>query len=547
MTKKEYKELLERYKLRTAEINKATIESIVKETPAAQEARVKHLLKPENYAEFFNYYFGKETPIPLADSDCAWFHKAVYKDLFTQNFITLFNLIYRGGAKSTHANLGYPFGLKQSGLAKFFLTVGANELRAMMLLQDLQVQFEANNRIIKDFGLQKTYGSWAEGQFETTDRCTFMALGIDQPFRGLRANGNRLDYASIDDIEDKKRALNTSLVAEYADKVTGDIQGAFGKNSERTIINNNYFVENGFIAALLKKKGFNFKKSVDTKKNQVITEKYSKVYLVNLTTKYYTDIEANPNSPDWEPSWKERMSREDCLRKIEQYRNDRATLSNEFYNTPIKVGKRIKDTMIRMVKPKPYSAYLCIIGNWDFAYSTTACYKAMATLGVSDYGLTVLDLFCRQAATIDEALEYHYRRANSIQKKNGATLFFYDASVAQEAVYSQTILRAARKHKSSVIPLPQKSTTDKFTKIDTVLVGALLSGILDFSEELDKNPDWSDAKEQMLNFEKGSNFPVDFPDALTDAIIQAQNYITVEEDEDSATKPIFGKRKQGGY
>ncbi|MDY0207941.1 MAG: hypothetical protein RBR82_15155 [Pseudomonas sp.] len=544
MTKKEYKDLLERYKIRTQEINRATIESIVKETPAAQEARIARLLKPDNYGEFFNYYFGMDTPIPLADSDCAWFHKDVYKDLYSQPFITLFNLIYRGGAKSTHANLGYPFALKQSKLAKFFLTVGANELRAMMLLQDMQVQFEANNRIIKDFGLQKAYGSWAEGQFQTTDRCNFMALGIDQPFRGLRANGNRLDYTSIDDIEDKKRALNTSLVNEYADKVTGDIQGAFGKKSERTIINNNYFVEKGFIAALLKKKGFNFKK-VDTRKNQVITEKYSKVYLVNLTTKYYSEIEANPDSPHWKPSWEERVSRADCLRKIEQYKNDRATLSNEFYNTPIKVGKRIKESMIRMVKPKPFSAYLCIIGNWDLAYSTTACYKALATLGVSDYGLTVIDLFCRQSASIDEAMEYHYKRANQIIKLNGAVLFYYDASVAQEAVYSQTILRAARKHKSCVIPLPQKSTTDKYTKIDTVLVGALLSGVLDFSEDLDKNPDWGEAKEQLLNFEKGSKFPVDFPDALADAILQAQGYISMGEDED--TKPTFGKRKIGGY
>jgi hypothetical protein len=179
MTKAEFKDLLERFRQRTEFVNRCTVETLIGEAPEVQAARIESLFKPENYGLMFNYYFGKDTPIPLADSDCAWFHIDVYKQLYTQPYITLFNLVFRGGAKSTHSNLGYPLGLKQSGLAKFFLVVGANEYRAKLLLQDLQIQFESNNRIIKDFGVQKEYGSWADGQFESTDKCTFMALGID--------------------------------------------------------------------------------------------------------------------------------------------------------------------------------------------------------------------------------------------------------------------------------------------------------------------------------------------------------------------------------
>ncbi|MDR2423375.1 MAG: hypothetical protein LBD59_01450, partial [Prevotellaceae bacterium] len=167
MTKKEIAELEKRFLERSQFVYKATLETLDRETPEQQEARIKRLLKPQNYGEFFNYYFGKDTPVPLADCDCAWYHTDVYKQLYDKPFITLFNLIFRGGAKSTHANLGYPFALKQAGLAKFFLVVGANELRAAMLLQDLQVQFECNNRIINDFGTQKLGGSWADGQFQT--------------------------------------------------------------------------------------------------------------------------------------------------------------------------------------------------------------------------------------------------------------------------------------------------------------------------------------------------------------------------------------------
>lgn len=544
LSKSDLKQLIERYHERTRAINKATISSIIQETPEAQQERIKYLLKPENYNEFFGYYFGKDTPQPLADSDCSWYHVDVYNDLYKKAFLTLFNLIHRGGAKSTHANLGYIFGLKQSELAKFFLVVGANETRSAMLLQDLQVQFEANNRIIKDFGTQKAYGSWADGQFETNDKCTFMALGIDQPFRGLRANGVRVEYASIDDVEDMKRTLNKQLIREYADKITGDIQGAFSINSERMIINNNYFVEGGIIGTLAKRKGFDLRK-MDTKHRIVKKEKHAHLYLVNLTDLHYKDIQANPEV-DFKPEWP-RFSREYCLRKIDQYKHDEASLSNEYYNTPIKAGKRIKDTMIKMVKPRAIKDYILILGNWDFAYTDTACYRALATVGVHATGMTVIDLFCRQV-DMKPALDYHFARGKAIIKVNPSTVFYYDGAVAQEAVHGPVILREAVHTKDfAVIPMPQKSGTDKHNKIDTVLVSALTSGALDFSEELEKNPDWEEAKAQMLNFEKGGKYPIDFPDALTDAIIQiTANYGGLEQ-EDELQKPVFGKRKPKGY
>lgn len=544
MTKKEFRDLLDRYKLRSQEINRSTIESIIDESPDVQEARIKHLLKPENYGLFFNYYFGKDTPIPLADSDCAWFHNDVYKQLYYNDFITLFNLIFRGGAKSTHANLGYPFALKQSKIAKFFLTVGANELRAAMLLQDLQVQFESNNRIIKDFGLQKSYGSWAEGQFETTDRCTFMALGIDQPFRGLRANGVRLEYASIDDIEDKKRALNTSLVNEYVEKVTGDIQGAFSKTSERTIINNNFFVDNGFIATLLKKKGYNPKK-FKTTENFIKREKYSQVYLINLTTKYFQFVEANQNSPDWKPSW-DRYSREDCLRKIEQYKSDKATLSNEYYNTPIKIGKLFKAEQVKFVKPKKLDEYELLVGFWDFSYTQQGDTKAFALIGCDVKGYTVLDVFCRNC-DISEALIYHFTNTIRWFKVNPSMVVFYDANVSQQAIYEPVLIQASQKYRSMIVPLPVHNSTDKFIKISTILGNAFSSGKLFFSEKIQENPDWEEASHQLFSFEKGSKIHDDFPDALSECVRQAQLLYSMDSDDTLNTKPVIGKRKRGGY
>jgi len=545
MTKRELQELRDRYIQQSNLIRKSTIDSIIKETDTEQEKRVKMLLEPKNYGLLFDYYFGKETPIPLADSPCAWYHIDVYRELYSKNYLTLFNLIFRGGAKSTHANLGYPFGLKQSNLAKFFLVVGQNELRAAMLLQDLQAQFENNERIMRDFGSQKTYGSWADGQFETTDRCTFMALGIDQPFRGLRANGVRLEYASIDDVEDMKRSLNTSLIQEYCNKITGDIQGAFSKNSERTIINNNFFVNNGIIETLLKRKGFDVKK-FKTTENFVKREKYSTVFLVNLTTKYYQEIEANPDAK-WEPSWKERYTKEDCLRKIEQYKNDKATLSNEFYNTPVKVGRLFKPEKIKWVKPRPLKEYDLIVNFWDFSYSAQGDTKANVSIGCRPDGLTVLNLFCKNC-DIADALQYHFSNIYTMFKENCNVVSFYDANVSQKSIYEPVLIAAAQKYKSNFIPLPAHNPTDKYIKISTILGSAFGNGRIAFSEDVQNSPDWDEASHQLFSFEKGSKIHDDFPDALSECVRQAQLLYAIMPDGDpEISKPVFGKRKRGGY
>lgn len=540
LSKSDMKALLERYQQRTAAIRKASADDLVKESDDQREKRIKHLLLPKNYAEFFDYYFGPGSSIPLSDHPSAPFHVDIYKDLYNKDFITLFNLIFRGGAKSTHGNLGYPFALKQSGKARFFLVVGANEKRAAMLLQDLQLQLEHNRRIIDDFGTQKSYGDWADGQFETTDRCTFMSLGIDQPARGLRANGVRLEYVSIDDVEDPKRAMNTDLCQEYANKVTGDIQGAFSLTSERTIINNNYFVEGGFISELLKRKGFDMRR-IDTRHNNIIRHQLAHLYQINLTDKYYTEV--SDSSDDWHPSW-DRFSRDYCLRKIDSLANDKATLSNEYYNTPIKVGKLFKPSMIRWVKPLPLDQYDLIVEFWDFSYSAKGDTKAMARIGCKGARMTLLDIFCRNC-DIDTALQECFAGGKAVIRLNQSYLTLYDANVAQQTIYEPVLADAAARFNSSLIPQPTHNTTDKYIKISTTLGAALMGGQLFFSESIQNHPDWNEASHQLFSFEKGSKVHDDFPDALAEAVGNARaNYSG--EYSGASFKPIIGNRKRNG-
>ncbi|MBQ8703392.1 MAG: hypothetical protein IJ524_03325 [Bacteroidales bacterium] len=539
LSKKELDNLRQRYEERSAQIRSASVDDLIRESPAEQEARINRLLQPENYALFFDYYFGPSSALPLADHISAPFHVDIYRDLYQNNYITIFNALFRGGAKSTHANLGYPLALKQTGKCKFFLVVGANEERAAMLLQDLQLQLEANPRIIADFGPQKSVGDWADGLFQTTDRCTFMSLGIDQPARGLRANGIRLEYVSVDDIEDPKRALNTDLCIEYANKVTGDIQAAFSINSERTIINNNYFVEKGFIGELLKRKGFDMK-NVDTRHNNIITKGRSKLYQINLTDRYYNEVA--PDNPDWHPSW-DRFSREYCLRKVEDYAHDLATLSNEYYNTPVKVGRLFKPEHIRWVKHAPLSSYDLILDFWDFSYTRTGDTKAMARIGARGNKLTLIGLFCRRC-DIEAALQEHFTGSIDVVRRNASYVAYYDANVAQQAIYEPVLAEAAARYHSAYIPVPTHNTTDKYVKIATIIGASLFNGTLYFDEAIKNNPDWDEAAFQFFGFEKGSRINDDWPDALAEAIGLAKQHIV---DISPQFKPVIAKRKRSKY
>lgn len=123
----------------------------------------------------------------------------------------------------------------------------------------------------------------------------------------------------------------------------------------------------------------------------------------------------------------------------------------------------------------------------DLVYGDAACYKAGWAIGIKGINITAIDLFCRQS-NIEVALQYHFSMCKRIATKNGALLLYYDASVAQEAVYEPVWLRAAKQYKSMNIPMPQKSSTDKYTKIDTTLSSVFVAGIIAFSKTLLQTP-----------------------------------------------------------
>lgn len=512
MTKTELKETRERFLALSKHIHALTADSLIKETAEEQQERVNRLLRPENYIEFFDFYFGMNSGLSLADAPSSQFHQKSYEKVFKDPFIVQFRRWFRGAAKSIHTNVGNMLHLKQNNELNFAVLIGRNERMAKILLQDIQVHLEANELFIKDFGTQISYGNWSDGQFETIDSKHFKALGINQPFRGLRFGANRIDFASVDDVEDRDQAKNKEMVRKYGDKVVGDLRKAFHLRRGRLIIPQNYIVKGGINDYLLDK----FKQS-----------KHLDVSTVNLSDKY-------GNSP-----WPERYNSEDIERINAD--TDYYTSQREDYNNPIEEGKLFKSHQLIKRKVHGNEVWDGFISHWDLSYTSTGDYKAGVLIGVQGLRLTVLETFCERCGT-NSAMETHFSWIFKYKAKGYSPLSFYDATAAQQAVYSPVILQCAEDNNCSDIPMPQHQQGDKHNRIEAGITNALHRKILFWDERLE-GKSHAEFIDQILSFEKGTTNNDDAPDTLERAISLAQTFYGYSKQEGS-NKPKIGHKSK---
>lgn len=514
MTATEYKTALENFKLKSKMIKELTFNSIVAETAQQQEDRINFLLKPENYTKFFDYYFGVGVSLSLADAPCADFHQSSYEKVFEDPFIVQLRKWYRGSAKSIHTNTGNICHLKENDEVFFGLLVGRNQDFANLLLSDLQTHLQFNERYIKDFGNQVNYGNWADGEFQTNDGRIFKALGLNQPFRGLRLGAHRIDFASIDDCEDRKQAKNQILTQENIEKITGDLGKAFHLRRGRMIMPNNYIVKNGLIDGV--KKAYQNSKHFDES-------------IVNLSDK------------DGNPSWHQRLTKQDVIQINKK--TDYYTSQREDYNNPIEKGKLFKAEWLKYVDVSTETIWDGIIAHWDLSYTRNGDFKACAIVGFKSGKAYILDVFCRQC-DLPEAMEWHYAKMREYTAKGISILSFYDATAAQAAVFQTAWMSAAEREKFASVPLPNHQSSDKHIRIEATLTDVFFNKILAINKNLKDTEDWNLAEEQILSFEKGTKAHDDFPDTLENAVRLGRNYFGYSENHYTNSKPSFGKKKK---
>ncbi|MFN8238624.1 MAG: hypothetical protein U0T77_10690 [Chitinophagales bacterium] len=332
----------------------------VLETAADKQARIERAKKDVKF--MVDYYFPHYATSECADFHIEWANMVKRDDTFKG-----FAQWGRAQAKSVWNNIIIPFWLHVNKVPVYFVVVGNSYDKAEQLLSDLQSEFEANPRIIYDFGEQKMTGSWEDGFFITNSGFIGQALGMGQSVRGLRIKSLRPTHINCDDMEDKALVKNPKRQNEMVRWIERDLIPTMDGPFRRFTYSNNRFAPR-MIQTELQAKHPSWK-----------------VHQINA----YDPV-------TYEPAWWQKYSA-DYYKYIEAEIGTLAAHA-EFNNKAHKEGEIFKEEMIQWCKIPRIDHFEMIVGHWDIAYagSSTSDYNAVLVVGLKEKQFFVIDCFVKQ-------------------------------------------------------------------------------------------------------------------------------------------------------
>lgn len=509
--------LLRDYEAHRLRISRATAVA-TDSTPAHQRRRITRL--EAEYTRWFEYYFPH-----YAKARCADYHRQAADLLTTADVCYLVYRVFRGGAKSVHANLGIPLYLylvKKD--LRFMLLVGENEEKAKKLISDIQLELTDNQKLIHDYGSRFQYGDWAQGRFMTSDHTRFWALGMGQSCRGVRQQEHRPDYISVDDIDTKQRSRNPKRTAEAYRYLTEDVWGTYGKGKRRYVQSNNRFAHHTAISYMSE----HFENI-----NQQCATACTPTHHHIIAIKAITTIDGRQQS-----SWPECYTIQD----LQQIRHDIGTLSfeREYQDNPIEEGSVFRNQWIHYKPSLPLEQYSRIVLYGDLSYTATADYKAIVMMGKWQKEYHVIRTHVRQT-TNHKTAQWLYDTYESLQLADHHHISYYiEGSFAQHQFVQD--FDAVGRERGYTIPVQcdMAKKPEKYLRIES-MTSHFERGDIYFDTNQRDTIDMRTMIEQLLMFEKGSRGHDDGPDALQSAL-HILNQPTAD-----LTKARFTKRKHTHY
>ena len=159
--------------------------------------------KPEDW---FRYYFPK-----FCTAEPAEFHKKATRRLMQHPEWYEVRAWSRELAKSSRSMMEICY-LALTGRIHNILLVSNSHDNATALLLPYKAFFEANQRVIHDYGTQQRTGSWKSDRFIIRKGCSFRAIGWGESPRGTRNNEKRPDFILIDDIDTDEECRNEEIM-----------------------------------------------------------------------------------------------------------------------------------------------------------------------------------------------------------------------------------------------------------------------------------------------------------------------------------------------
>lgn len=511
MTNLEKKQALEQWKEHCRQIQSLTSTAqLAREDQTQKERRIRRLQK--DYPAFCEYYFphyltlrDKVTGEPVRVIHNAPFHNAAARQIKETPNLKAVYMWPRGHAKSTHMDIFAPLWLKfqPKRLLNFMVLVGKSNESAQLLLADIQAELEFNQRLIADFGDQKSLGDWQDGEFATKDGCRFLAIGRGQSPRGLRNREARPDYVVIDDIDDDELCRNEKRVNDLVAWIKEALFGALDVGRGRFIMVGNLIGKNSALAKIAATRGV----------------KVSKIYAVDA---------------DGNPVWKEKWTKEEA-QAYADFVGYRAW-QKEMMHNPITEGSIFKDAWIRWKKVLPLNKYDELVCYTDPSFKSTKSndYKACRLWGKIGPELHLIDCYVRQD-TVSGMVRWLYNLYEAT--RDLAPVHFYmEANFMQDIILDEFKTEGDIRGYQLPIQADKRKKPDKLQRIEAVSP-LWERGVVFYNEALKESKDMQVGIDQTLALERGSSAHDDAPDADEGAIFILQKHTR-----HAQFTPLMGRR-----
>jgi phage terminase large subunit-like protein len=364
---------------------------------------------------------------------------------------------------------------------EFMLIIGHEAEKAADLLDDLRAEFEANQRIINDFGVQKTNGEWASGSFRTKNGFIGKSLGKGMSPRGVRVKNRRPDYVSCDDWEDELTVNNEKKQDKLAKWLLSAVLGAMDNKNRRVVISQNKFAERMIFDVI-----------TDLNKSWEI----DKVIAFDPAT--FETI-----------AWPEKYTKQHWIDVVEEMTLVIALA--EYCHQPYIEGKEFKDEMIQWTKLPPLNKFEAIAAIWDVAYSAspTADFNAVRVWGLLDGKKYLIDCFVKRAKMKAPLMWIADFQINSPV----SVLFRYESQFWNEELERNiTEVEALFKIHLNLIKM-DRSTENKYSRMISTLLPQYTNGRIYYNEVLKSHNDTQEGLKQLKGIEPGYSGKDDAPDA----------------------------------
>lgn len=445
-------------------------------------------------------YFPHYADAPCADFQIEWAWMVAKNKRFRG-----FAQWGRALAKSVWNNIFIPFWIWLREGHCYFVLIGNSNDKANQLLEDIRAEFEANPRILADFGEQKVLGSWEDGFFQTKGNFIAQALGMGQSVRGLRVKNKRPSLINCDDLETKDINANPKRQIKTVNWIVRDLIPTMDGEIKRFTYSNNRF------APIM----------IQTRLQELYPK--WKVHQVNA----YDPV-------TYVPTWTGKYDNM-YFRYVEEDIGRLAAMA-EYNNTPHVEGTVFKDEMINWVDIPRIDHFECIIGHWDIAYAgnATSDYNSVTVEGLKQSNFYVIDLFCKQTK-----MKAPLRWMSNFQSKLPASVkirWQYESQFWNDEV--QRTIDEVQKETGVRLNLVKVSIKGK--KIDRIMsmVPYYQNNRVHYNKKIKSNNDTQIALAQLKGIEPGYNCHDDYPDGHEACTKELEKYTPVRKG-----KNLMGKMK----